>query len=174
MNSERATRSITKWFAAGFGLAAGSYAVYVATTWRRYGKPRRAHEDDALLDTFMPNYEVVDRRKVCVNAPSDFVLNAAKEFDLESNPIIRGIFKARHWILGRKPNDVVKPQGVLAKTQSLGWGILAQLPGREIIMGSVTKPWEANPTFRSLPPDQFRLFQEPGYVKIIWTLRADE
>jgi hypothetical protein len=40
-------------------------------------------------------------------------------------------------------------------------------------MGAVTRPWEANVTFRALPPDDFAAFNEPGYVKIVWTLRAD-
>ncbi len=51
--------------------------------------------------------------------------------------------------------------------------MLADIPEREIVVGAVTKPWEANVTFRSLPPDQFVAFAEPDYVKIAWTLRAD-
>ena len=27
--------------------------------------------------------------------------------------------------------------------------------------------------FRALPPEKFSAFHEPGYVKIVWTLRAD-
>jgi hypothetical protein len=45
--------------------------------------------------------------------------------------------------------------------------------GLKPVVGAVTKPWEANPVFRSLPPDEFTCFNEPGYVKIAWTLRAD-
>jgi hypothetical protein len=37
----------------------------------------------------------------------------------------------------------------------------------------VTQPWEANVVFRALPPERFAAFDEPGYVKIAWTLRAD-
>jgi hypothetical protein len=40
-------------------------------------------------------------------------------------------------------------------------------------MGCATKPWEANPVFRALQPEEFAAFNEPGYVKIVWTLRAD-
>lgn len=29
-------------------------------------------------------------------------------------------------------------------------------------------------TFRPLPPERFTAFSEPDYVKIVWTLRADE
>jgi hypothetical protein len=61
----------------------------------------------------------------------------------------------------------------VAEMQSLGWGVLADVPGREVVVGAVTRPWEANVTFRALPPDQFAAFREPGYVKIAWTLRAE-
>jgi hypothetical protein len=40
-------------------------------------------------------------------------------------------------------------------------------------MGAVTQPWLANVTFRALPPEDFWSFREPGYVKILWTLRVD-
>ena len=52
-------------------------------------------------------------------------------------------------------------------------GVLADIPGREIVVGAVTKPWEANVTFHALRPDEFGAFHEPDYVKIVWTLRAD-
>jgi hypothetical protein len=57
--------------------------------------------------------------------------------------------------------------------QSIGWVVLGERPGRQIVFGSVTQPWEAEPVFRSIPAGQFENFSEPGYVKIAWTLRAD-
>ena len=65
------------------------------------------------------------------------------------------------------------PRGLLALTKSIGWGVLAEVPGREIVMGAVTQPWEANVVFRPLPPKNFVVFDEPYHVKIVWTLRAD-
>jgi hypothetical protein len=55
----------------------------------------------------------------------------------------------------------------------MGWVVLEQTPDREIVMGAVTRPWEANVVFRSIPAQGFRVFDEPNYVKIVWTLRAD-
>jgi hypothetical protein len=52
-------------------------------------------------------------------------------------------------------------------------GVLAEVPGREIVMGAITQPWQANVVFRPLPPDQFIAFNEGDHVKIVWTLRAD-
>jgi hypothetical protein len=55
----------------------------------------------------------------------------------------------------------------------MGWGVLAEIPGREVVVGAVTRPWEANVVFRALRSEEFAAFDEPDYVKIAWTLRAD-
>lgn len=57
--------------------------------------------------------------------------------------------------------------------QALGWGVLHDDPGREVVMGAVTRPWEADVVFRALAPDAFASFAEPGYAKVVWALRAD-
>jgi hypothetical protein len=161
--------------AAGVGLAGGAYATYVGLTWCRYGRAPRPSPDeqDDLLDRFMPAYEVVERHHVRVDAPAPIVLAAAQDMDLLHAPLARAIFKARELVLGAEPENHPRPRGLMAEVQSLGWGVLAEVPGREIVVGSVTKPWEANPTFRALRPDDFRAFNEPDHVKIVWTLRAD-
>jgi hypothetical protein len=58
-------------------------------------------------------------------------------------------------------------------TLSLGWRVLVEIPGREIVLGAVTRPWHANVVFRSIPTEEFAAFKEPDYVKIVWNLRAD-
>ena len=175
MNPKQFAQLATKWATAAVGAAAVSYGTYAGVTWLRYGTKKRAdHEEtDVLLDLFMPGFEVVDRHHVRVAAPPEVTLAAATDIDLESCPVIRGIFKGRELILRSKPDKTIRPRGLLAEMKSLGWGTLAELPGREIVMGAVTKPWEANPVFRALPPDEFASFQEPGYVKIVWTLHAN-
>jgi hypothetical protein len=67
----------------------------------------------------------------------------------------------------------VRPRGLLAQVQSYGWGVLAAVPGREVVVGAVTQPWKANVEFRAVAPEAFASFDEPGNVKIAWTLRAD-
>jgi hypothetical protein len=175
MKSKQLARFAAKWSAAGVGLAAFSYATYAATAFLRYGRPRRSKGSnaDSVLDIFMPNYEVVDRHSVRIAAPADVVLTAATEINIEKYPLIRAIFKSRELILGGEPDKTIRPRGLLAEVQSLGWRVLAELPGREIVIGAFTKPWEPNPVFRGLAPDEFTKFKDPGYVKIIWTLRAD-
>jgi len=165
-----------RWTAAGAGFAAGTYAALAATAWCRYGRvaDRSAGDDaDALLDHFMPDYEIVERHHVGVAAPADVVLAAASEMFLERSPIIRAIFKARELVMRSRPSRAPDTRPFLAQMEAIGWGTLAEIPGREVVMGAVTQPWKADVVFRKLPPDAFAGFDEPEYVKIAWTLRAD-
>jgi len=168
-------RSSVRWSAAGVGLAAAGYAAYVGMTWAGYGHPSRARPDerDELLDRFMPAYDVVDRYHVAVAAPAAQALAVAGEMDLSDVVVVRAVFKARELILGAAPDTRPRPRGLLADVRSLGWVVLAERPGREIVVGAVTQPWEANVTFRSVSAERFAAFNEPDYVKIVWTLRAD-
>jgi hypothetical protein len=164
-----------RWLAAGAGLAVSLYAIRAGFTWLRYGYPPNPNldETDRLLDEFMPAYEVVERHHVRVAAPAAISLAAACDMDLAQSAIIRGIFKGRELILGAQPGKVRSRQTLLAWAKELGWAVLGEIPGREIALGAVTRPWDANPVFRPLPPQEFAGFHEPGFAKIVWTLRAD-
>src|SRR5512140_2577923 len=165
----------TRWLLASAGIAGASYATYVAATYLRYGRVKRTGDTvDELADRFMPAYEVCDRQAINVAAPADVTLAAAKELDFERSRIIRAIFHGRELILRSKPGAApAKSKNFIDNMTAIGWGVLADTPGREIVMGAVTKPWEANPVFHPLAPEAFAAFSEPDHVKIVWTLRAD-
>jgi hypothetical protein len=175
MTQPQLVRSAGRALAYGAGAAAGTYAAYAATTWLRYGHARPAVGDDAdpLLDRFMPTFEVAERHAAHVWAPADLTFAASCEVDLMRSRIIRAIFKGRELALRAHHEETAGPRGLVAVTKALGWGVLAKVPGREIVMGAITKPWDANPAFRAVPPDAFASFDEPDYVKIAWMLRAD-
>lgn len=164
-----------KWAAGAAGVAAAAYATCVGVSWLRYGHPASPGSDDAdsLLDQFMPVYEVAERHHIYVTAPAEITFATACEQDLMAIPLVRAIFKTRATVLGAEPDAVERPRGLLTLTKSLGWGVLAEVPGREVVMGAVTQPWHANVVFRALPPQEFAEFNEPDFVKIVWTLRAD-
>jgi hypothetical protein len=160
----------------GAGFAAGAYASLAAMAWLRYGHPshpRDARARDPLLDDFMPLYDIAERHHVAVRAPAGATLAAAKAMDLQRSPPVRAIFRARERILGSTPDDRDRPTGIVEQTRALGWGVLADVPDREIVLGAATQPWKADVTFHAIPPDRFAAFAEPGFVKIAWTLRAD-
>ncbi len=163
------------WLATGVGVGFAAYLSYVGTAWFRYGreKPAARDETDALLDQFMPDYEVAERHHIPVSAPAAITFAAASDLDLTQSAVIRAIFKTRELVLRSRPDDVARPRTLVAQMKALGWGVLAEIPDHEIVMGAATQPWMANVVMRALPPEEFAAFHEAGYVKIVWTLRAD-
>jgi hypothetical protein len=159
--------------AAAAGTAA--YAGWVGAAWRRYGRVEDKRAGDPLLERFVPRYEVRERHERYVKAPASITFVCAKEASLRQSPIARTIFALRSLParLGGPSREEVAERGILEETLSLGWGILAEEPGREIVVGAVTQPWKADVVFRALPPENFATFSEPGYVKIAWTLAVN-
>jgi hypothetical protein len=173
--SRTSGRAATRWLAIAAGLGALSYGALAAWSWTRYGKarPGKAEESDPLLDRFMPAYDIVERHHMRINAPAEVTLAAASDMDLQRSAPVRLIFRTRELFMGSRKTGQALPQGLLAQARTLGWGVLADVPGREIVMGAVTQPWNADVVFRSLPPDAFASFAEAEHVKIVWSLRAD-
>ena len=151
------------------------YAGLVLIGWLRFGRvaPLALAGSDPLLDTFIPDYDVVERHHIRIDAPPEIVLAAASDMDMTQSSIIRWIFAVRAFVLRATPMTRRQPHGLLDDMRALGWGDLASRPGREVVLGAITQPWLPNPTFRALPPASFQPFHEPGYVKIVWTLRAE-
>jgi len=197
MKTKHYTRLASELALGGATIAAASYALYAGITWYGYGRMKHqvsGEESDSLLDLYMPEYEVVDRHHLRVAAPAAITFAAACEMNLSKSPIVRAIFRTRELAFGcfgcaasiarrelpacchaagSHQNEESQQQGLLADLKTQGWGVLAEVPGHEIVFGAVTQPWTASPVFRALPPDEFAAFHEPGYVKIAFTLRAD-
>jgi hypothetical protein len=175
MGHQTRFRKTLKWSAGALGLATATYAGCVARAWTNYGHPSvpNAEEADPELDRFMPAYDVAERHHIRIAAPADVAFATACEARLNDSAIVRAIFKSRELILGSDAEQTARPRGLLALTTSIGWRVLAEIPGREVVVGAVTQPWKADVVFQSVAPERFATFDEPDYVKIAWTLRAD-
>jgi hypothetical protein len=177
MNVSRSIRWGFLCFGSGIGLVTALYGTYVWLTWIRYGHILRAASTgdwDELLDRFIATFEVLERHQVRVAAPAEITMAAASEMDLRQSIVIRGIFKSRQLILrGKESPQWGGAQSFIAEAKAGGWGVLAEIPGHETVFGAVTQPWVPNVVSRALPPDEFASFHEPGYAKIVWTVRVD-
>jgi hypothetical protein len=146
---------------------------YVGLTWLRYGKHLGNGRRDALLDRFLPSYEVREQHETRVAAPSDVTYAVARELDLHQSGLVRALFKGRELLMGARPGHRQHPQSFLSEVLALGWRVLAEEPGRELVMGAVTQPWKPEVEFRGLEPEEFVGFNQPGYAKIAWTLSVE-
>ncbi len=158
------------------GGSAGAIALlgvgYLAKNWYGYGKVSTKGVPDSLLDRFMPTYEVREYHEIRVAARLDVAYDAVRAMDVNRSPLVKGIFRARQMALGGD-DSASPPRPLLEETQALGWRVLAEEPGREIVLGAVTQPWVANVKFDGLEAGEFAAFDRPGYVKIAFTLAAD-
>ena len=123
------------------------------------------------LDPFLPAPDIRERFTLEVDAPAAVVMEVARGFDMQSVPLVRLIFALRDRIMGtthlRRPE-----RGLVAETAALGWGVLAEVPDRRYVAGARCRPWEADVVFTPIPPAAFAAWNEPGWVKIAWTLET--
>ncbi|HWN20191.1 MAG TPA: hypothetical protein VNO19_14865 [Gemmatimonadales bacterium] len=166
----RALRKTAGVMGAGAGAVALLGLGYAGITWYRYGKVARGGPRDPLVDRFMPKYEVREVHQTRVAAPADVTFLAAHDLDLRRSTIVRAIFTGRELLMGGEHVKREHGPGFLAEILALGWRVLAEEPGRELVIGAVTQPWKTDVQFLGLAPDEFVAFREPGYAKIVWTL----
>jgi hypothetical protein len=126
------------------------------------------------LDAFIPTPDVRERRSTLVRAPAELVFDVARHFDMASLPLVQAIFRLRAKLMGardpaagrRRTTDV---EGLLG----MGWGVLAEEPGRLLVAGAVCQPWRADVVFTPIEAGRFASYAEPDGVKIAWTLEAE-
>src|SRR5690349_9141841 len=157
-SSRRAWRVVE----AGVGAVTLFGLGHVATRWLRYGHTRKRKGPPTLLDRFLPNYEVIEQHHTRVSAPVESTYAAARDMSLAKSPLVRAIFRGRELLMRASPADDRPPQSLIDEVLSIGWGVLAQQSGREMVLGAVTQPWKGDVKFRALPPDEFASFNEPG------------
>lgn len=128
----------------------------------------------APLERFIPHPDVRERFETTIRAPATLVMDVAGQLDMQSLPAVKLIFGLRERLTRATRTAARKPQGILEETRSLGWGLLAEQPGRFVVCGATCQPWLANVVFSAVAPDQFLSYGQPGQVKIAWTLEAVE
>jgi hypothetical protein len=131
--------------------------------------------DAVLIDTYLPNFDVRDYHETRVAADAEVAFAAFRALDLERSPIVRLLFTIRNLpsrILGHEParGRTSSSRSFLTAALDMGWMILEETPGQELVVGAVTQPWAATVIFRGLPPAQFTAFAEPGFTKIVWNI----
>ena len=130
--------------------------------------------EKAPLDRFIPGPDVSERFETTVRAPAGVVMDVATTFDMQSPPLVRAIIALRERLLRSAPHAPRRPAGLIEETTRLGWGLLAEQPGRLVVMGARCEPWLADVEFIAIPAGDFARCAAPGQVKIAWSLEAVE
>jgi hypothetical protein len=132
----------------------------------------------ALLDRFVPQFDVRGRHEIIIHAPASLVMDVARNFEIESLWIVRTLFRLRARLLGASeaaaPRSGLVNSGLVGQMLSIGWQSLADEPGRYFIAGAACQPWQPDPAFSPIVSGDFASFSAPDRVKIAWTLEAAE
>jgi len=171
---KRIARSSFRLFEAGLGLAGAAYLLYAGFKMLRYGhSSQMARECQSNgFARFIPRSEIHEHHEIVVDAPAEIAFLEACGLDLLRSLPIRAVFKLRGLVLGGSLEHAPPRLGLVEQARAWGWGVLSEIPGQEIVFGAVTQPWLANPVFRALPAEEFAQFNDPGFVKIVWTIRT--
>ena len=128
-----------------------------------------------LIDEYLPEFDVSDYRETRVRADADRAYAALRALDINRSRIVRMLFAIRTLparFRGEAAGPSARSKPLLEQTLEIGWRILEERPGTEIVVGAVTRPWEAAVRFRGLPAREFIDFAEPGFTKIVWSNRV--
>ena len=153
------------------------WAAYAAATWLTFGRAGASTEvgagSDPLMRRYMSRYDIAEVHQTRVVAPASATYDAARAVDLYQSGVVHAIFRSREIMLGSTPEARPKNFPLVAELLSIGWGVLEEVPGRQIVLGSVTQPWQSNVVFRALPPSAYASWDSAGFVKIVVTVAAD-
>lgn len=127
----------------------------------------------------MPEYRMRQVNRVRVKASPAEAWKVVRALDIESSLISQILFKLRSLpevFAGKTNNRNENHQtfGIESFTgPGKGFQILDELPGEEIVVGSVGKFWKLNIEWVQINSETFRTFNNPGYGKLAWNLRVD-
>lgn len=152
------------------GATALGWVMWFGLAWASYGHAGEG-PTSGLPHAVMPAAEIAESHEIVVDAPAAVTWGAALALDLERAGVIHAVFAGRRLLMPH--TDSAAARLTLAQLEAIGWGRVGEIPGREIVFGAVTQPWQGDVRFQPLAPDVFRAFDDPGYVKIIWTIAVD-
>jgi hypothetical protein len=148
-----------------------------AATPRAADDPRMA-ADELLIDRLMPRFDATLMRHVVVDAPPPRVWEALRRLDLMEvgarAPLARALMAVRaapdalaRRVRGR-PAPPPPDRLPLVEPERIGWALLGERPGSELVVGGVGHFWTPSIRWREVAPGDFADFAEPGNAAIAW------
>ena len=129
------------------------------------------------IQQFLPEPRHREIHRIFVRAQPEAAWAAARHFDAGEIPWIRLLFDLRT-LPARLTGHAVEVSdhriGVdqIAEADT-GFHILAEIPGREVVIGSVGQFWHLEIPFADVTPVEFRDYDTPGWGKLAWCISVE-
>ena len=123
-----------------------------------------------LLDEILPDFDHRSRHDRHVLASPEAVAGAVERYrlDRDTSPLVRALFRLR---------GLGVPSGSLRDAlTSSGFGVLAERPGEEVVVGTIGKFWALREKDYMEAPrglEDFHTFTPPGWAKGVMTIRVE-
>jgi hypothetical protein len=138
-----------------------------------------------LIDQFMPTYDRAIVYSRVFRAPPEQCFQTIVDFDLLQLRVFRMLVGARGLpqrladALRRRAHEAAvsssPPTFRLRDLPSMGWILLGERPGAELVFGQVGKPWKPRGGWPAKPVSraEFAAFDRPGFAKLVESTRVD-
>lgn len=129
-----------------------------------------------LIQKYLPKPRHAEIHRIFVKADPVRAWETVRHFDMGKVPWVRILFDIRTWpdkLRGKAP-ETDRRLGVDQITdEGKGFIILEEIPGKEVVVGSVGKFWRLNIPFEAITPEQFKEFDTPGLGKLSWSISVE-
>ncbi len=126
---------------------------------------RGSRVSTALLDEYLPAWDVRKRHTTTVRASVAATWEALLGLDLGRSRIVRVLFALRGL-----PASAMTWQGL----ERLRFIRLAEEPPRELLLGIVGRFWTPTGHLQRLTPEEFAAFDRPRFAKAVWNFHIEE
>ena len=131
-------------------------------------------EEHLSIDRHLPSYDATQIRHVVVEADPETTFEAILHADLtQTGPVVAALNRLRVFparvaaLLGRGEPPTIPEVLTFGDLADDGeWILLEESPGRELVVGAVGTFWRPVIEWKSVDPDAFASFDEPGYAKL--------
>jgi hypothetical protein len=133
-----------------------------------------------LIKELMPEPDIVMRHVRGVNAPPERVFAALGTTDFGKSGLISLLFAIRGIpAFIAAPREAAaklrKPKSALTLDQlkKSGFGLVAERPGEEIVLGVTGRFWVASPKLKPATREHFKAGPPPGEVLVAWNFHVE-
>jgi hypothetical protein len=137
---------------------------------------RRMPTKSSLLDLYLPYWQFAERHEIRVHAPAGRTYDAVRQVTARE---IR-LFRTLTWLRSPRLPGTERRQSILNAppdrpildvATASGFFVLAEEPGREIVLGTLVIVPEGP---RRLTPEEFATLDRPGYAKAAINFRVED
>ncbi|MEO8433368.1 MAG: hypothetical protein ABI596_00605 [Pyrinomonadaceae bacterium] len=131
-----------------------------------------------LIDSFLPVPHFAEKHSIKIRANQETVYQAVRTADLGGSAIVKGLLLLRslpQFFLQRGPRQPRANTAITLRTLvNAGFGILAEEPPREIVLGVTGPFWRLVGNVLPFNAEDFKGAVRPGVARAVWNFSVAE